>query len=184
MLRTDLARSPRSPATSPAQYPKEEVRAHWALEAFPVPKSAHIHGYPRTSDWRALRNGCWQSRRGAKLGERIKLLHTREVAGSKPAAPTPPVTDLRRRVQSSTDERNGREAQESVLASCSERPAASRASAFVSKTRLETHFPRRHRTSCHVVSSHGMSLPAPWPRMCRAPTVKSPMSRTSTASML
>src|SRR5215218_400172 len=51
---------------------------------------------------------------------------------------------------------------------------AARASASVSKERREATFLSRHRASIQIGRSNGVSLPAPWPRMRRAASVRSP----------
>ena len=59
----------------------------WAPEAFQCPNprtSTTIHAHPGACVYVTV---AGKSRCGAKLSERMKLLHTREVAGSKPAAP-------------------------------------------------------------------------------------------------
>ena len=52
-----------------------------------MPKSAHIHGYPCTSDRRAFPNGSAQTALRWGTKRTVVPLHTRGVAGSKPAAP-------------------------------------------------------------------------------------------------
>ena len=52
-----------------------------------MPKSAPIRDYPRTSDWRTFPNSSAQTRSSGELTAAVVALHTREVAGSKPAAP-------------------------------------------------------------------------------------------------